>query len=106
MICVGIVATFLLSYYVQKTEKYKRVFMLCSVLSVASLFLLVGGIYYLEMFWVVIIASILLGFAQIPLIPLSFDFGCEIVFPVGEAQVTGVLMSGGQIIGVLEVSLI
>jgi hypothetical protein len=52
----------------------------------------------------VILSILLLGSGLTPLLPLSFDFGCEIVFPVGEAQVTGVLMTGGQIIGILEVT--
>lgn len=44
-----------------------------------------------------------MGATLTPLIPLSFDFGCEIVFPVGEAQVTGILMTGGQIVGIISV---
>ena len=60
--------------------------------------------YYLENnFIVLLILAIMMGVSLTPLIPLSFDFGCEIVFPVGEAQVTGILMTGGQIVGIIEV---
>lgn len=49
------------------------------------------------------LATALLGTGLTPLMPLSFDFGCEILFPVGEAQITGILMTGGQIVGIIEV---
>jgi len=39
----------------------------------------------------------------LPLLPLCFDLACEITFPVGEAFTTGLLMTGGQIVGVVEV---
>ena len=38
---------------------------------------------------------------MIPLIPLSFDYGCEIMFPIGEAQVSGIILNAGQIMGLV-----
>lgn len=35
------------------------------------------------------------GFMVVPVIPLGLDFGCELVFPVGEALSSGILMSAG-----------
>lgn len=78
-------------------------FVACSVVSVLVLLGFSFALYYVKQFYVLLTLSIALGASLTPLLPLSFDFGCEIVFPVGEAQVTGILMTGGQVIGILEV---
>lgn len=39
----------------------------------------------------------LLGFVLTPLVPLCYDLGCELAFPLGEAQVTG-LLNGGALL--------
>ena len=43
------------------------------------------------------------GLFLLPVLPLSFELACECSFPVGEAMAAGMLMTGGQIIGVAEV---
>ena len=88
----------------EKTDKYKRVLIFCALLAIASLLLLTFNLYYIQLYWVLIVATLLLGTGLTPLMPLSFDFGCETMFPVGEAQITGILMTGGQIVGLIEVS--
>lgn len=50
------------------------------------------------------ILVLLQGIVFIPLMPLSFDYGCDILFPAGEAQITGCLMTSGNFLGVLFVS--
>ncbi len=30
-----------------------------------------------------------------PILPLGFDLGCELTYPMGEAMSTGVLLLGG-----------
>jgi FLVCR family feline leukemia virus subgroup C receptor-related protein len=45
----------------------------------------------------------LIGFITTPLIPLSQDFGCEIAFPLGEALLAGIIIGGGQLIGIIQV---
>jgi hypothetical protein len=37
----------------------------------------------------------LIGFFITPVIPLSFELACELVFPVGEALAVGMLLTGG-----------
>ena len=41
---------------------------------------------------------IFLGFMFTPLVPVSYDFGCELAFPIGEAQVIGILNGGAMIL--------
>lgn len=103
MIGVGIFSSFIFSLYVERTDKYKRVMIFSALLAIGSLLLVTFDLYIINRFWVLILAIVLLGTGLTPLMPLGFDFGCEILFPVGEAQVTGILMTGGQIVGIIEV---
>jgi hypothetical protein len=50
-----------------------------------------------------LIISILQGVVFIPIMPLTFDYACDILFPAGEAQISGCLMSSGNLIGVIYV---
>ena len=45
----------------------------------------------------------LIGFISTPLIPLSQDFACEIAFPLGEAFLAGMILAGGNLVGVVQV---
>ncbi len=38
-----------------------------------------------------------MGFNLIPMVPISYDVGCELTFPVGEAQVVGIITGGSMI---------
>lgn len=38
-----------------------------------------------------------MGFNLIPMVPISYDLGCELSFPVGEAQVVGIVTGGAMI---------
>jgi FLVCR family MFS transporter 7 len=46
----------------------------------------------------------LLGFFMVPVMPLSFELACELSFPVGEAIAAGMLVTGGQLIGIIIVN--
>ena len=103
MIGVGLFAACGLSLYVEKVGKYRGVFVLCSLVAITSSLGFMLCLYYLQSFAILLGLTLLMGSSLTPLLPLSFDFGCEIVFPVGEAQVTGILMTSGQIVGIIEV---
>lgn len=45
------------------------------------------------------------GFSATPIMPISYDLGCELSFPVGEAQVIGFL-NGGAMIFAFAITLI
>jgi len=42
-----------------------------------------------------------MGFNLIPMVPISYDLGCELTFPVGEAQVVGIITGGAMIYTVI-----
>ena len=41
------------------------------------------------------------GIVFIPLMPLCMDYSCDTMFPIGEATISGFLITGGQILGVV-----
>ncbi len=43
------------------------------------------------------------GLVFIPLQPLTIDYGSDTMFPIGEAQITGFMLSVGQIFGIFFV---
>ena len=51
-----------------------------------------------------VILGILQGIVFIPFMPLTFDYACDILFPAGEAQITGCLMSAGNFLGIIYVT--
>ena len=45
------------------------------------------------------------GMVFIPLQPLTIDYASDTMFPIGEAQITGFMLTSGQIIGVIFVEI-
>lgn len=83
MIGIGLVGSVVFSLYVEKTERYKRVFMFCCIMSICALLVFSFNLYYFQIFAVSLVVVTVMGLTLTPLMPLSFDFGCEIVFPIG-----------------------
>ena len=49
----------------------------------------------------VAITCFFLGFFMVSIMAVSFDYGVELTYPIGESFSTGVLMSSGQIWGII-----
>ena len=47
----------------------------------------------------------LLGLVLTPLQPISYEFGIELTYPIGEAMTGGILVCAGQIIGIIQIGL-
>lgn len=47
--------------------------------------------FYLKSFAILIFSCIFLGFFTFPILPLSYELGCEISYPIGESFSTGLL---------------
>ena len=104
MMVTGIISAALFGLYIEKTLKYYVIFKVLAVLGVLECvgFPLVLGIEKYN-FPLVMIVCIVQGIVFIPFMPLSFDYGCDILFPAGEAQITGCLMAAGNLVGVIYV---
>lgn len=84
MMIVGIVSAGLIGVYIEKTLKYRRVFIplaFFGILQCVALPLMLKFIGY--NFPLAAIIVFLQGVIFIPLMPLSFDYGCDVLFPAG-----------------------
>ena len=91
LILLGTVGAIVFSVIVKRTGEHKKVINVINFSAVGVMLLL--GMQLMIIPNPVITVFIVggLGFVVFPLLPLSYQIGCEICFPVGEAQVTGIL---------------
>jgi hypothetical protein len=105
-IVAGIVSANLVGVYIKKTLNYQNAF---RGLSTIGLLTCLGFPLFLSIMKdSVIVSSILCGLfslVAVSLVPLTFDYACDVFFPVGEAQICGCLLAGGNTIGVILVYL-
>lgn len=100
MMVIGIVSAGLFGMYIEKTLNYRRIFLILATVGVLQTIALPALLKFVGYsFEFAIIIVVLQGLVFIPLMPLSFDYGCDVLFPNGEAQITGSLMSTGNFIG-------
>ena len=104
MIC-GILSATLVGLYIEKTLKYHRVFKILGIVGLiqaAGFPIVVGAMH--DNFSMVFLLCAVMGIVLIPFMPLSFDYGCDVLYPAGEAQITGCLMTSGNFLGVILVN--
>ena len=101
----GLFGSGVLGYYADKTHKFKIILV---IIQIGSLVSMVGFALLIEMRNPIIatVLGFMIGFIMIPMIPLGFEFACEVTFPIGEAMSGGLLMMLGQIFGIIHVFLI
>jgi hypothetical protein len=99
-IVCGLIGATAMSLYVEKTHEFKKACLICTVLGFFGLGLFTG-LSFLENLYAEIIAVACIGIFTMPLLPLSLDLGCELSFPIGEALSTGILMTGGNFVGII-----
>jgi len=76
MVC-GIISATLTGIYIEKTLNFRVMFILYSVISIIVTVALTVFLRFLpEERWIFYIIYALLGVSQIPMLPLSFDYGC------------------------------
>lgn len=97
LILFGAVGAVVGSIFIKRTRQYKilltvATFAACGALTVMILQLLIIPVPGLT---AIIVAVV--GFFVVPVVPTSYEIGCEVAFPIGEAQVTG-LLNGGALI--------
>lgn len=83
LIASGIVGSIYFSLYLKKTLDYQGVIRKLPAYSlglmVANLLML---IYVGSYFWIMLL-TVCLGFMLTPIVPVSYELGCELAFPVG-----------------------
>lgn len=83
MMIVGILSAAGIGVYVERTLKYKLVFRVLAVLGVVQTVAFVVVLIYCPEFMILLVVIVLQGVLFIPIMPLGFDYGCDIMFPIG-----------------------
>src|SRR3990167_2686227 len=85
---------------VDKFHCYKLAITICFLTATVALLVFTFTLT-LENFWVTFFACSGVGFTMTPILPLCLELAVEIVYPLKEATPSGVLMSAGQLVGVV-----
>ena len=93
---VGMVGSFVTGRYLDKTKQFRKAhtrlsFLLAAMIPICYLALLT------RINWFAAIFMAVLGFATVPFLPVSFEYGAELTFPLGQALMGGILFGTSQI---------
>ena len=91
MLVMGVAGSIVFSIYLKKTGNYRRALRIIVVLSFCIIVALEVWLSLSAGLGITIIIIGFVGFCCTPIIMLCYDLGCELAFPMGEAQVTGIL---------------
>ena len=82
-IVFGVPGSILASLFIKRTRNYKRAIRFISLLTFIAFFMLSIGFYFTETALLVIIVGAGFGFVFESILPVSYDLGCEMSFPIG-----------------------
>jgi FLVCR family MFS transporter 7 len=83
LIVFGAVGAVLASLYLNRTQKYKKTIMICTIGACSTLILFGLQLHFFPTVYVMVCFVALMGFFVVPIIPLSYQIGCEVAFPIG-----------------------
>jgi FLVCR family feline leukemia virus subgroup C receptor-related protein len=94
---IGTMGAIGFSLYIKKTFNYSKAVKAIALGSPIMLALLCIWLNTANVKIGTAVLTSLMGFILTPVVPLSYDLGCELAFPMGEAQVTGLLNGGAML---------
>lgn len=97
LIITGVIGSICFSLYIKYTANYKRAIRIIpssSLLFMILTCIMLNTTHSLALTFLLVAC---IGFSFSPLVPISYDLGCELCFPIGEAQVIGILNGGAMI---------
>lgn len=83
LLVFGVVGSVVVSLYVKKTLKYMRAFKVVTLCAVATTVLVNVMLNSFPTVFFSLLCMSAMGFLVTPILPLTYDLGCELVFPVG-----------------------
>lgn len=83
MLFCGVAGSIMLSLYVKKTLKYRFVFQVCTGAALVITILTTLMLNTKPSVFLSLVCVSFMGFLVTPILPLTYDVGCEIAFPVG-----------------------
>lgn len=94
----GVLGAVCWTFYLKKTLNYQRTIRVIPTLSVIAMIIICIILNTNPLIVLTFIFGSIVGFSVTPLMPISYDLGCQLCFPMGEAQVTGLLNGGAMIL--------
>lgn len=83
MIFMGVTGSIVWSLYLKKTTNYKFTIRATSILSIVLVCIISLALNLNAPILVIMILGGILGFNAAPIMPISYDLGCELAFPIG-----------------------
>lgn len=101
----GLIGSIIAGVYVDSTKRFKVTIMIIGVTSLGSMASFIFTLPERDVLLTTIVCG-LIGLTMVPILPIGFEFACEVTFPIGEAMSGGILMTSGQIVGIIFILLI
>eukprot|EP00005_Dracoamoeba_jomungandri_P003517 CAMPEP_0174258512 /NCGR_PEP_ID=MMETSP0439-20130205/7488_1 /TAXON_ID=0 /ORGANISM="Stereomyxa ramosa, Strain Chinc5" /LENGTH=437 /DNA_ID=CAMNT_0015342045 /DNA_START=49 /DNA_END=1362 /DNA_ORIENTATION=- len=101
VIVLGLVGSAILGVFVDFTHWYKWT-IFASLVGATGSAVMMTLFLRKHFFYELCVAAACLGATATPVLPLSLELGVETTYPAGEASVTGLLVTSGQIVGIAE----
>lgn len=98
---MGVAGSIIWSLYLKKTTNYKLTIRAIPTISVIVMIFICIALSAHAFIAIVFILGGAVGFSITPILPISYDLGCELSFPIGQAQVTGFMNGGAMILAFL-----
>lgn len=97
----GVISSFFVAMFLDRTHMYNPLVRAGNYLAVLSFYYLGKLLFEPKDSHMVALGFSIVGSIMTPLIPVSFESGAECTYPVSEEVSTGLLMSSGQIFGII-----
>jgi FLVCR family feline leukemia virus subgroup C receptor-related protein len=98
----GGIGAFFWNVYLTKTHKYKKTLVVNGAIAIVGLIGFVG-LLYTDSIWLLSISTFVIGFSLCSFFPLSLEYGCELIFPIGEGSAAGFLLASIHFFGLMQV---
>lgn len=90
----GFIGSALIPFIINKYNCHKLLIYISFIGSGAGLGLSYF-VFYTEMYWVILIWALFLGFFVIPGVPVMLELAVELTYPIGESVSVGTLFAAG-----------
>ncbi len=97
----GVISSFFVAMFLDRTHMYNPLVRAGNYFAVLSFYYLGKLLFEPKDSHMVALGFSIVGSIMTPLIPVSFESGAECTYPVSEEVSTGLLMSSGQIFGII-----
>jgi hypothetical protein len=95
---MGVCGSIVWSLYLKRTTNYKFTIRAIPTISLIFMTIICFLLALNAKPFLIFFVGGAIGFNVIPILPISYDLGCELSFPIGEAQVTGFINGGAMIV--------